>query len=277
MTGPEHSNHLAARGVSVRLGGVPVLRSVSVAARAGEVTGVVGPNGAGKSTLLRVLAGVLRAETGAVRLGGSDLHGLPARTRAQRVAYLPQQDAAQPFTALETVLMGRYPYLGRFQLEGRRDRRIARAAMARTESRRFEARVLDRLSGGERQRVLLARALAQQAGVLVLDEPLASLDLRHRLAVMADLRTEAAGGAAVVVALHDVELAGRYCDSLVLLAAGRVACCGAPHEVLVPDNFETVFGVEALVSRDAATGEPRVRLIGPSERTDAESNDELVS
>ena len=267
-------NDLAARGVSVRLGGVPVLRSVSVTARAGEVTGVIGPNGAGKSTLLRVLAGVLAAESGRVRLGAADLHGLAARTRAQRVAYLPQHDAAQPFTALETVLMGRYPYLRRFQLEGRRDRQIARAALARTESLRFEARGLDRLSGGERQRVLLARALAGQAGVLLLDEPLASLDLRHRLAVMATLRREAAGGAAVVVALHDVELAGRYCDRLVLLAAGRVASSGRPGEVLVPEQFRAVFGVEALVSRDSATGEPRVWLVGPCERAEAGVNDD---
>ena len=274
MTGRRDGNELVGCGVSVRLGGVPVLRSVSITARAGEVTGVIGPNGAGKSTLLRVLAGVLRADSGAVHLGGADLHGLPARSRARRVAYLPQQDAAQPFTALETVLMGRYPYLGRFQLEGRRDRQIARAAMARTESRRFQARTLDRLSGGERQRVLLARALAQQAGVLVLDEPLASLDLRYRLAVIATLRAEAASGAAVVVALHDVELAGRYCDQLVLLAAGRVASCGGPRDVLVPEHFRTVFGVEALVSRDAATGEPRVWLVGPSERADAELHDE---
>ncbi len=271
MTGITGHDHLAASGVTVRLGGVPVLHSVSVSARAGEVTGVIGPNGAGKSTLLRVLAGVLRADAGAVRLGGADLHGMPANARARRVAYLPQQDAAQPFTALETVLMGRYPYLRRFQLEGRSDRRIAHAAMVRTETERFARRSLDRLSGGERQRVLLARALAQQADVLVLDEPLASLDLRHRLAMMAALRDEAARDATVVVALHDVELAGRYCDRLVLLALGAVAGCGTPLEVLVPHHFRAVFGVEAVVSREAATGEPRVWLLGPSERDSAEA------
>ena len=273
MTGASGSNELTARGVCVRLGGVPVLRAVSVTARGGEVTGVIGPNGAGKSTLLRVLAGVLRAESGSVRLGGADLDRVPATARARRVAYLPQQDAAQPFTALETVLMGRYPYLRRFQLEGQRDRRIARAAMARTETERFEARGLDRLSGGERQRVLLARALAQQAGVLVLDEPLASLDLRHRLAVLATLRVEAARGATVVVALHDVELAGRYCDRLILLAGGAVAGCGVPEAVLVPDNFRAVFGVEAVISREPATGQRRVWLVGPSACPAAASHD----
>ena len=273
MTAVRAKYDLAADGVTVRLGGAPVLRAVSVSARAGEVTGVIGPNGAGKSTLLRVLAGVLRADAGFVRLGGADLSGVPASARARRVAYLPQQDAAQPFTALETVLMGRYPYLRRFQLEGRRDRQIARAAMARTETERFARRGLDRLSGGERQRVLLARALAQQADVLVLDEPLASLDLRHRLTVMTTLRDEAARGRTVVVALHDVDLAGRYCDRLVLLALGTVAGCGTPPEVLVPHHFREVFGVEAVVSREAATGGPRVWLVGPSERAGAEAHD----
>ena len=223
---------LAARGVSVSLGGTPVLRSVSFAARAGRVTGLVGPNGAGKSTLLRVMAGVLRPDAGSVRLGAADLTGLPARERAQQVAYLPQHEAAHPFTALETVLMARYPHLSRFALEGADDRRIARAAMARTETGRFEHRQLDRISGGERQRVLLARALAQQARVLLLDEPVAGLDLRHQLTAMETLRSEVAGGeVAAVVALHDVWLASRYCDRLTLIADGEVVAEGTPAEV----------------------------------------------
>ena len=256
---------LAARGVSVSLAGVPVLRAVSFAARPGQVTGLVGPNGAGKSTLLRVLAGVLRPDSGVVRLGAAELTALPARARARQVAYLPQRDAAHPFTALETVLMGRYPHLSRFTPEGAGDRRLARAALARTGTERFAHRQLDRISGGERQRVLLARALVQQARVLLLDEPAAGLDLRHQLAAMEALRAEAGGGeAAVVVALHDVWLASRYCDRLTLLAGGAVAAEGAPAAVFTAGRFREVFGVEAAVEADPATGAPQVRLLGPA-------------
>ena len=256
---------LAAREVSVTLGATPVLDAVSFTARPGEVTGLVGPNGAGKSTLLRVLAGVLRPEAGSVRLGATELAALPARERARRIAFLPQQEAAHPFTALETVLMGRYPHLSRFALEGAGDRRIARAALARTEAERFASRKLDEVSGGERQRVLLARALAQQARVLLLDEPAAGLDLRHQLAAMETLRTEVAGGGvAAVVALHDVWLASRYCDRLALLADGSIAAQGTPREVFTPRHFREVFGVEAVVEHAAGTGTPQVRLLGPT-------------
>ena len=256
---------LSARDVSVRLGGNPILKSVSFEARAGEVAGLIGPNGAGKSTLLRVLAGLLRPESGDVRIDDEPLRGLNSGQRARRIAFMPQHDATHPFTAIETVLMGRYAHLGRFELEGRQDRDIALSAMARTDTAQFEDRQLDRLSGGERQRVILARALAQQAGVILLDEPSASLDLRHRLAIMETLREEvAARQVAVVVALHDVSLASRYCDRLTLMSDGRIADEGSPVEVLTPENLRSTFGVETDVQIDPASGSPQVWLIGPS-------------
>lgn len=282
---------LAARDVSVRLGGNPILKSVSFEARAGEVAGLIGPNGAGKSTLLRVLAGLLRPESGEVwikapppgpgtggAVEGEPLKGLNSAQRARRIAFMPQHDATHPFTAIETVLMGRYAHLGRFELEGRQDREIALSAMARTDTAQFEDRQLDRLSGGERQRVILARALAQQAGVILLDEPSASLDLRHRLSIMETLREEVASGkapppgsgtggarrVAVVVALHDVSLASRYCDRLTLLYDGRITAEGPPVDVLTPQNLRNAFGVETAVQIDPATGSPQVWLIGPS-------------
>ncbi len=257
---------ISADGIFVKLGGNPVLRGVSFEGRPGEVAGLIGPNGAGKSTLLRVLAGLVRPDSGEVAIGEESLGTLNAGQRARRIAFMPQHDATHPFTALETVLMGRYAHLGRFELEGRQDRDIALDAMSRTDTSQFEDRQLDRLSGGERQRVILARALAQQAGVILLDEPSSNLDLRHRLSMMEMLRAEAEmRQVAVVVALHDVSLAGRYCDRLILLSEGRVAAEGTPVEVLTPSNLRAAFGVETSVQLDPGTGCPQVWLIGPSE------------
>ena len=257
---------MSAVDVRVSLGGNQILKGVSFDARPGEVAGLIGPNGAGKSTLLRALAGLLRPDSGEVHLGDTSLKTLNAGERARRIAFMPQHDAMHPFTALETVLMGRYAHLSRFELEGTEDRLIAREAMTRTDTVQFESRQLDRLSGGERQRVILARALAQQAGIILLDEPSASLDLRHRLSMMETLRAEAVNrNVAVVVALHDVSLAGRYCDRLTLMSEGVIAGEGKPADVLTPFNLRTVFGVETSVQVDPATNSPQVWLIGPAE------------
>ena len=265
VAGVVHAS-IASKNVSVSLGETQALDSVSFEARSGELVGLIGPNGAGKSTLLRVLAGLLRPDSGAVFLGDALLGSLNSGERARRVAFMPQRDQAHPFTALEMVLMGRYAHLGRFELEGSRDRQIAREAMGRTETALFENRQLDRLSGGERQRVVLARALAQQAEVLLLDEPSSSLDLRRRLFMMETLRSEIASrGVAVAVALHDISLAGRYCDRLALLSEGAIVAEGSPAEVLTPDNLRWVFGVDASVNLDPLTGCPQVWLIGPSQ------------
>ena len=256
---------IAAVGVVVTLGGATVLRGVSFETRPGEVVGLIGPNGAGKTTLLRVLAGLLRPDSGSLHLGQASLTSMNASERARRIAFMPQHDSPHPFTALETVLMGRYAHLGRFQLEGKNDRRIAREAMARTETLGFANRQLDRLSGGERQRVVLARTLAQQAGTILLDEPAASLDLRHRLSMMEALKQEAAGrSVAVVVAMHDVSLAGRYCDRLALMSEGMIVAEGHPESVLTAENLRAVFGVETTVQVDPASGHPQVWLIGPT-------------
>ena len=256
---------LQARDISVRLGGATILDSASLDARPGELLGLLGPNGAGKSTLLRVMAGLLKPDAGEVRFGGALLGTMAAGERARRIAFMPQNDAQHPFTALETVLMGRYPHLGRFELEGASDRGIARGAMERTDTGEFETRQLDTLSGGERQRVLLARTLAQQAAVLLLDEPAANLDLKHRLSIMDVLRAEIhEREIAVVMALHDLSLAGRYCDRLALMSNGAIAAEGAPADVLTPANLREAFEVETFVESDPVTGKPQVSLLGPA-------------
>ena len=256
---------LEARDISVRLGGATILDSASLDARPGELLGLLGPNGAGKSTLLRVMTGLLKPDAGEVRFRGTHLDAMAAGERARRIAFMPQHDAQHPFTALETVLMGRYPHLGRFELEGWSDREIARGAMERTDTSEFETRQLDTLSGGERQRVLLARTLSQQAAVLLLDEPAANLDLKHRLSIMDVLRAEIdEREIAVVMALHDLSLAGRYCDRLALMSNGGIAAEGAPTDVLTPANLREAFEVETFVESDPVTGRPQVSLLGPA-------------
>ncbi len=267
---PDGSARIRAESLTVTLGGRAVVADITLPVRPGEVLGLIGPNGSGKTTLLRALAGLLKPSYGEVWLGDRPVSTVSPAERARLVAYMPQSAARHPFTGLETVLMGRYPHLGRFEVEGARDREAALSAMRRTETSDFVDRQLDTLSGGERQRVLLARALAQGAQVLLLDEPTSALDLKHRLLTMTTVCEEAAQrGAAVVAALHDLSIAGRYCHSLALMSHGRVASAGPPQAVLTPANLREAFGVETIVEPDPVTGTPHVTLLGESGRNGA--------
>jgi len=247
---------LAAEGVSFAYGRRPVLCGVDVAARAGEVTGVIGPNGCGKTTLLRVLAGVLAPQAGAVRLAGRPLAGYRRIEVARRLAVLSQDAAvAFPFTALEVVLMGRTPHLPALGFPGPRDLALARAAMARLDVADLEERPIDQLSGGERQRVLLARTVAQEPAVLLLDEPTTHLDLRHQAELLDLLHEQSRGrGVAVMAVLHDLNLAALACDRLVLLAGGRVVHAGLPGAVLTVEVLREAYGAAVRVAGDAASG-----------------------
>ena len=255
-----------AEAVSFSVEAKALLDRVDVRAGRGRFVGVIGPNGAGKSTLLRTLAGVLRHQQGTVRLEASDLRSMTAGDVARLVALIPQvAPYTQGFTALELVLMGRYPHLGRFEVEGEADDRIARSAMRLTETEELSARTLDTLSGGERQRVFVARALAQRPRILLLDEPTSNLDVLHQLTILGLVRALVDGGLTAIAAIHDLNLAARYCDRLVLLSNGRVLTEGRPDEVLEPETIESAFGVRSAVYRDPATGALAVSLIGPAE------------
>ena len=268
---------LEVRDLSTRIDGRLIVDSVSLSVSRGEVVGVVGANGSGKTTLVRTLAGLLDADSGEVVVDGvvfdSSGDGASRRNRARKVAYMPQSAESHPFTAFESVLMGRYPHLGRFELEGSGDRDLALAAMERTSTTEFVNRKLDTLSGGERQRVVLARVLVQQADVLLMDEPTASLDLRHQILTMNLVREEAKErNTGAVVILHDLSLAARFCDRLVILHEGKKLAEGTPWEVLTPGNLRTAFGVEGLVEPDPVTGKPHVLILG----TDSSSSEKLV-
>lgn len=255
---------IEARDVGVSIDAARLLDGVDFSAEQGRFVGLIGPNGAGKSTLLRALASVLRFQDGAVSLFGRDLEALSSRRIAELLALLPQTPPySQGFTAVELVLMGRYPHLGRFQVEGRHDERIARESMRLTETDAFLERSVDTLSGGERQRVFLARALAQQPQILLLDEPTSNLDILHQLKILTLVRRLVDDGLTAVTAIHDLNLAARFCDRLVLLEGGRVVADGEPEDVITPDMVELAFGVRSAVFRDPATGALAVSLIEP--------------
>jgi len=251
---------LEAERVSFAYGKTPILRDVSLAVAPGELVGVIGPNGGGKTTLVRLLSAVLAPAAGSVRLAGRPLATYRRRELARRLAVVPQDPMVEfPFTALEVVLMGRAPHLPALAFPGARDLAVARAAMARLDVAGLEDRPLDRIPGGERQRVLLARALAQEPEVLLLDEPTTHLDLRHQAGIheaVRDLRRER--GVAVVSVLHDLNLAALYCDRLALLAGGRIVREGRPADVLTADVLRAAYGTDVHVVANALTGAPVV-------------------
>ena len=256
---------LAADDVTFSYGRVaPVLEHVSLSVRRGGIVGILGPNGSGKTTLLRLLAGTLRPMRGRVTLDGRPVASMPRLEVARRVAVVPQDThAAFDFTALEIVLMGRYPHLGAFQLERADDLRIAYDAMRATGTLAFERRPFATLSGGEKQRVVIASALAQASDVLLLDEPTASLDIGYHFDV-ADLlrRLNVARGTTLVVSTHDLNLAAALCGELVMIRDGRVLAAGATADVLTTTNVRALYSVDSEITMHPRAGHLTVTALG---------------
>ncbi len=251
-------------GVSFAYPGRPVLKDVSFGVGPGEIVGLAGPNGSGKSTLLLLGIGALKANGGTVRLGGAPVAALDRREIARRAAYVPQEVSVPfSFSVREIVEMGRFPHLGRFQPEGAADVEAVRRALEATETAGLAERPVNELSGGERQRVFLARAMAQEPALYVLDEPTANLDLVHQLEAMLLVRWLAAQGKGVIVALHDLSLASRFCHRIVLLSEGTVAAQGRPAEVVTEENLARHFGIRAKVSEGEASEGLRIVPVEP--------------
>jgi iron complex transport system ATP-binding protein len=246
--------------VAVALGDTPVLREAALAVEAGELVGLVGPNGAGKTTLLRTINGVLTPDAGDVRVAGETVVGRPARDVGRRVATVPQQThVAFAFTVEQLVEMGRTPHRPRLGADP--DPGAVDRALERTDTARFRDRRIDDLSGGERQRVLLARALAQETPAFVLDEPTANLDINHQVGVLSLVRELVAADRGALAAIHDLDLAARFCDRLVVLADGRVQAEGPPAAVLERDVLQAAFDTETAVAADPVTGTPTVTAL----------------
>jgi iron complex transport system ATP-binding protein len=241
-----------------------VLHAVSLSVESGDMVGITGPNGSGKTTLLKILSAVLRGR-GEVKLNGRNIHAYGRRELSRLFAVVQQEARVNfPYTAAEIVLMGRASYHSPFVLEGKEDLEVARASMELTDSLPLADRYLHELSGGEKQRVMIARALAQEPEILLLDEPSAFLDLKHQVQVFELLRRlNRERGLTVVAALHDLNLASLFFPRLIMLRDGRIYRDGSPSEVLTEKTIEEVYGIRVRVEHDPATEKPQL-FICPS-------------
>jgi iron complex transport system ATP-binding protein len=237
-----------------------VIDGISFSVEAGEVLGVIGPNSTGKTTLLRLLCRILVPEAGTIRLFGRDLHDLTRREVARTVAVVPQEfQVAFPFTVEQVVAMGRYPYARGMGVETAEDRLAVDRALRETGSAHLEKKYLDQLSGGEKQRVVIARALAQDPRLLLLDEPTAHLDLSHQLEILRLLRRlRVERGLTVILVSHDLNAAAECADRLLLLHGGAILVADRPEEVMRPEIIERAYGCSVSISADPETGKLRI-------------------
>ena len=246
-------------GIWYSYGDRQVLCGLDLNVEQGTLIALAGPNGVGKSTLLRIIAGALRPSQGKIRVKGRDITPLSPREKSRLVAVVPQNpELPRGTAALEVVLMGRNPHLGLLSWESAADVEVALGAMRRTESEEFFDRPVHQLSGGERQRIAVAMALAQETPVLLLDEPTANLDLTYQPVIMRLLQDLAASGQTVVTAIHDLTLAGQFCDAIALMWNGRVLAFGPPEEVITAGNIKQAYGADTMVIRHPHNGRPIV-------------------
>jgi cobalamin transport system ATP-binding protein len=253
---------LTLRKVGFRYGAVWAVKGVDLEVFPGEILGMLGPNGSGKTTLLKILDGMLLPHEGEVLVRGKAMVNLKRGDIAKVIAMVAQENFFRfAFSVLEVVLMGRFPHLGRLQFERDRDLNIAVNALRATHALELSERSIHELSGGEKQRVLLARALAQEPGAILLDEPTSFLDLKYKkelLDLIAGLTKEK--GLGVVVVSHDIDLVSQYCDRIVMLKHGSVHLTGTPDQVIDAASIETVYECAVFVDQNPLTGKPRVSL-----------------
>jgi len=251
--------------LAVNYGNVKVLEDVFICSCAGECIGIIGPNGSGKSTLLKALSKTIKPVSGSIVLLERDLKSFSQGELARNMAVVSQDTPSDfSFTCLDIVLMGRNPHLKRFEIEGKKDYEIAQASMELTSTWAFRDRMFNELSGGERQRVVIALALTQEPSILLLDEPVSHLDINHQIEILELVdRLKKARGLLVVLVIHDLNLAARYCDRLILLNGKSIQAAGAPADVLTRENIRKAFRTDVIVRRHPMTGSIYITLMNP--------------
>jgi iron complex transport system ATP-binding protein len=256
---------LSVDGVECRYGSVKILEDVNLSVQEGDFVGILGPNGSGKTTLLKSISRTLKPHRGTILLNKADIYTLKGIDVAKQMAVVPQDSSVGfSFAALDVVLMGRNPHLSRFQMESENDMTIARKAMNLTNTWHLAERPINELSGGERQRVIIARALAQEPKILLLDEPLTHLDIINQLEIMDLVKNLCVKEGLIVLAVfHDLNLAARYCDSAILLKNGKIFSAGGLAEVLTSENIKNVFHVDAIVQKHLVTNSVFVIPLSP--------------
>ncbi|MGD0450878.1 MAG: ABC transporter ATP-binding protein [Candidatus Bathyarchaeia archaeon] len=252
-------------GIECRYGSVKILENVSLSVKEGDFVGILGPNGSGKTTLLKSISRTLKPHKGTIFLDKTDIYSMKSVDLAKHMAIVPQESTIGfSFSALDIVLMGRNPHMKRFQMESEKDMTIVKKAMLKTNTWHFADRPINELSGGEKQRVVIARALAQEPKILLLDEPLTHLDMINQIEIM-DLVKELCvkEGMIVLTVIHDLNLAARYCTSALLLKGAKVFAAGTLDKVLTSENIKTVFRVDAIVKKSLVTNSLYVTLLSP--------------
>jgi iron complex transport system ATP-binding protein len=259
--------------LAVSYGNVKVLEDVFMTSAPGECIGIIGPNGSGKSTLLKAISKIIAPAAGSIMLTGKDLKTIRRDELARNLAVVSQDTQSDfEFTCLDIVLMGRSPHMKRFAMESRKDYEIAESSMKLTSTWHLKDRMFNELSGGERQRVVIARALTQEPSVLLLDEPVSHLDINHQIEILELVDgLKKTKGLLVIMVIHDLNLAARYCDRLILLNDRTVQAAGTPTEVLTRDHIRNAFKADVLVRRHPMTGSIYITLMN-TVKADRQSN-----
>ncbi|MCD6537100.1 heme ABC transporter ATP-binding protein [Candidatus Bathyarchaeota archaeon] len=261
----ERTVTLKVENVSFYYGARRILENIRFSAEKGDFIGIIGPNGSGKTTLLRIINNLLKPTGGAVFLDGREISKMKEKEIAKRISSVPQNPTVNfDFSVWDIVMMGRYPHLGRLSIEDERDEEIVSRCMKLTNVLHLANRSITEVSGGELQRILIARALAQEAKILLLDEPTSNLDINYQIEIMDLLRDlTLKKGITVICTMHDLNLATRYCEMLILLSNGRIRAIGRPEEVVTRDNIKETFGIDVLVEENPATNSIYVIPLGP--------------